>query len=297
MVVETARVARARPLYRVARLHVAFRRWPIIPVLILAIVAVAGAFAPLLAPHPARTGYLGDRAMPPMWMAEGSSKYVFGTDHLGRDILSRLIFGARVSLLIATIAISSGAFIGSVLGLISGYAGGWTDETIMRLVDLMMSIPMILIALVMVVTFGASFTILLIIMGLFTWSGFARIVRGETLSLKNRDYVSLAKVAGASSIRILFRHLFPGVVNTIVVMATLRVGSLILMEAILSFLGAGVPPPDPSWGSMCADGRDFISTAWWQTFFPGMAIFVTVLSMNFLGDWMRDRFDPKLRQL
>ena len=183
------------------------------------------------------------------------------------------------------------------MGLVAGYFGGFVDEIIMRITDVWLGLPFILIAIVVVIALGQTMTILLMLLALLAWTAFVRNVRGEVLSLKTRDYVALAKVAGASTFRILIWHILPGVLNTIIVIATLRVGQLILTEAILSYLGAGIPPPTPAWGAMVADGRSFINDAWWISFFPGVAIFLIVMSLNFLGDWMRDRFDPRLRQL
>lgn len=240
---------------------------------------------------------LRDRNAPPIWDEQGSSEYILGADYLGRDILSRVIHGARVSLVVAAVSLSAGLLVGVSLGLISGYFGGHTDEFIMRLVDITQAIPYILVALVLIIVLGQSFPVLLGILALSTWSGFTRQVRAETLALRETDYVALAKVAGASSFRIMYRHILPGTANTVIVIATLRVGSLILLEATLSYLGAGLPPPTPAWGAMIADGRDYLATAWWVAFFPGVAIFLVVMALNFLGDWMRDRFDPRLRQL
>ena len=197
----------------------------------------------------------------------------------------------------AGVALSIGITVGVTLGMLSGYFGGWVDEVIMRVIDLQLAIPLILIALVIVIVVGQSFIVLVGILSVNSWSVFARQVRGETLKLRTTDYVALAKVAGASTPRILYRHILPGVFNIVIVLATLQVGNLILTEAILSYLGAGIPPPTASWGSMISDGRTYLSSAWWISFFPGMAIFLTVLAFNFLGDWLRDRFDPRLRQL
>ncbi len=228
--------------------------------------------------------------------AGGSFKYVLGTDQLGRDILSRIIFGARISLIVAVVTLGVGGGIGIVIGLISGYYGGWVDELMMRLVDIILAVPLILVALVLVVAVGQSFEMIIAVLALWIWPRFARMVRGEVLQLKNLDYVSLARVAGASTPRILFIHLFPGTINTVIVVATLQVGIVILVEATLSFLGAGVPPPDPAWGSMIADGRNHLVDAWWVATMPGIAILMTVMSLNLFGDWLRDRLDPKLRQ-
>jgi peptide/nickel transport system permease protein len=226
-----------------------------------------------------------------------SSDHLLGGDHLGRDVLSRVIHGARVSLVVVSIALVSGLLIGVTMGLVAGYFGGLLDEAIMRITDVWLGLPFILVAIVVVIALGQTFTILIILLALLSWTPFVRNVRGEVLSLKTRDYVSLAKVAGAPTFRILMWHILPGVINTVIVIATLRVGQLILAESILSFLGAGIPPPTPAWGAMVADGRAFLNDAWWIAFFPGVAIFLIVMSLNFLGDWLRDRFDPRLRQL
>ena len=220
-----------------------------------------------------------------------------GTDDLGRDILSRIIYGARISLIIAGVTLGIGGAIGTGLGLIAGYFGRLVDELLMRIVDIFLALPLVLVALVLVVAVGQSFFITTMVLVLFIWVRFARQIRGEVLQLKTMDYVSLAKVAGASTPRILFIHLFPGVINTLIVVATLQVSIVILVESTLSFLGAGVPPPTPAWGSMVADGRDFLADAWWISTMPGVAILLTVLSLNLFGDWLRDRLDPKLRQL
>ena len=273
------------------------RRWPMLPGGILVVLVVSGAFAPFIAPHDPIAADLRARNTPPAWYAEGSAKYLLGADHQGRDVLSRVIFGARISLIISAVALGIGGLVGTALGMTSGYFGGWVDEAIMRLIDLKLSIPLILVALVVVMVLGQNFAVLVGILAVNSWSGFARQVRGETLQLKTMDYVALARIAGASNLRILIRHLFPGLVNTITVIATLQVGSLILTEAILSFLGAGIPPPTPAWGAMIAEGRPYLASAWWIAFFPGVAIFLTVLGFNFLGDWLRDSLDPRLRQL
>ncbi len=227
----------------------------------------------------------------------GSFKYLLGTDQLGRDILSRIIFGARISLIVAVVTLGVGGGIGVLVGLVSGWYGGYADEILMRLVDIILSLPLILVALVLVVAIGQSFEMIIAVLALWIWPRFARMVRGEVLQLKTLDYVALAQVAGASTPRILFTHLFPGTINTLIVVATLQVGIVILVEATLSFLGAGVPPPDPAWGSMVADGRDRLVDAWWVATMPGIAILITVMSLNLFGDWLRDRLDPKLRQM
>lgn len=223
--------------------------------------------------------------------------HILGGDNIGRDLLSRIIHGARVSLVVTAISLTSGLLVGVSMGLVAGYIGGFVDEIIMRITDIWLGLPFILVAIVVVIALGQTMTILLALLALLSWTPFVRNVRGEVLSLKTRDYVSLARVAGASTFRIMLWHILPGVINTIIVIATLRVGQLILAEAILSFLGAGIPPPTPAWGAMVSDGRSFINDAWWISFFPGLCIFLVVMSLNFLGDWMRDKLDPRLRQL
>ena len=229
--------------------------------------------------------------------AGGSSKFLLGTDELGRDILSRIVFGARISLIVSAVTLVIGGGLGVFLGLLSGWYGGWIDEVLMRLVDIILSLPLILVALVMVSAFGQSLELIIGILAIWIWPRFARQVRGEVLQLKTMDYVSAARIAGASIPRILLIHLLPGTMNTVIVISTLQVGIVILLEATLSFMGAGVPPPEPAWGSMVADGRDHLVDAWWAATMPGFAILFTVMSLNLFGDWLRDTLDPRLRQL
>ena len=273
-----------------------FRRWPVIPGFIVFVLILSAIFAQWIAPHDPLRGDLFESGRPPVWDSNGTTKYLLGTDIQGRDILSRVIHGARVSMTIAAVVLITGGIIGTVLGMIAGYYGGQVDELLMRLVDFTLAIPFILIALVVVIVFGQSFVVLITLLSVFGWGAFARQIRAETLSLRTRDYVLQARVLGASTMLILFKHILPGVTNTIIVISTLRVGQLILTESILSYLGAGIPPPTPAWGLMVAQGRSFIAEEWWITFFPGAAIFLTVFAMNFIGDWMRDYFDPRLRQ-
>ena len=282
---------------RIARRAGQLRRLPLIPILILSIFVVAGLAAPLLAPHDPERGEVRARNQPPAWLEGGNTKYLLGTDHLGRDMLSRVIYGARISLVVVAVTLGIGGTIGVVLGLVSGYYGGWLEELIMRLVDIKLAIPTILLALVLVLALGQSFLIIVVILAIAIWPRFARNTRGEVLQLKTMDYIALAKVSGASTPRILFKHIFPGVVNTLIILSTLEVGIVILLESTLSFLGAGVPPPTPAWGSMVADGRDRLAVAWWISTIPGVAIMLVVLSMNIFGDWLRDMLDPRLRQL
>jgi len=279
--------------WRVIRI---FRELPVLPIAVLAVFAVFAVFAPLVAPNDPTLGKLDERLKPPAWFEGGSTRFLLGTDGLGRDIFSRVVYGTRVSLMVASIVLLGGAVGGTAWGLISGWVGGNLDEILMRVVDLLMATPFILVALAVIVVFGQSIELIITLLIVFSWDNFARQVRGETLQLKNHEYVLAAKISGASSARILLRHILPGVFSTIMVMVTLRVGGLIIAESILSYLGVGIPPPTPAWGLMVSEGRNYITTAWWMTAFPGMAIALTVLAFNFLGDWMRDRFDPRLRQ-
>ncbi len=246
--------------------------------------------------RPVREIGLGDQ-LPVKTRDGGSTKFFLGTDQLGRDILSRIFYGARISLIVAAITLGIGGTIGTFAGLLSGYYGGWVDELIMRLVDIVLSIPILLVTLVLVASLGASFELIVAVLSLLLWPLFARVTRGEVLQLKNMDYVALARISGAGSLRIMVFHLLPGVFNTLIVIATLNVGVVILVEASLSFLGAGVPPPTPAWGSMVADGRDHLADSWWISTMPGLAIALTVISLNLFGDWLRDTLDPRLRQL
>lgn len=273
------------------------RRWPILPLATLATLVIVGIFAPWIAPDdPGRTS-LTLRNQPPFWMDGGSFERILGADHVGRDVLSRTIYGARISLIIVAVSLSTGFIVGTALGVSAGYSGGWIDELVMRLVDLWFAIPFLLLALIVVVIFSPSLIVVLVLLALLTWAAFVRNIRAEVLVLKKLEYIDAARISGASAWRIGLRHLLPGVVNTALVIATLRVGGLILAEASLSFLGAGIPPPTPAWGVIIADGRSYLDTAWWVSTVPGLALFGVVMSMNFLGDWMRDRFDPKLRQI
>ena len=273
------------------------RRWPTLPLLILTILVFGGVFAGALETDDPRAGGIRGRHTPPAWMADGSTEHLLGTDHAGRDVYSRLLHGARISLVVAGIALTSGFLVGTTMGITSGYAGGWVDELMTRVVDIWQALPFLMVALVCVLLFGQSLNLLLVLMALLAWVPFVRVIRSQTLVIKNEPYVDLARVAGCSVPRILIRHILPGVINTAVVIATLTVGSLILAEAALSFLGAGVPSPTPTWGAMVQEGRNYLSTAWWPTVFPGVAIFAVVMSLNFTGDWLRDRLDPRLRQL
>ena len=229
--------------------------------------------------------------------AGGQGQYLLGTDKVGRDILSRIIYGSRISVIVAGIAIFISGAIGATLGITAGYFGGWVDSLLMRLVDISLSIPIILMALVLVTALGASYQTIVIVLVIFLWAQYARQARGETLTVRVQDFIARAKVAGASDARIMLRHVFPNVFNSLVVLATLQVGFVIILEASLSFLGAGIPRPNPAWGLMVSDGRELIISSWWVSLFPGLAILLVVMSMNLMGDWLRDKLDPKQRQV
>ena len=291
--------ARTLPWYAPPRVAVALgrlRRYPLVPMaMLICLLVIPAALAPQVAPHDPLKGSLANRLKPPVWEERGSIEYPLGTDKLGRDILSRLIHGARVSLAVSLVAIIIGGAIGTALGLVSGYFGRWVDSVIMRLVDISLSLPTILLALVLVAAVGPSFSTVIIVLVVLLWARYARLVRAETLAIKERDFIARARVAGASHTRIMARYIFPNVVNSLIVLATLQVGYVILLESALSFLGAGLPRPIPAWGLMIADGRELIVTAWWVSMFPGLAIMLTVLALNLLGDWLRDHLDPRLR--
>jgi peptide/nickel transport system permease protein len=269
----------------------------IIPVVILTLLVICAIFAPLLAPYNPTVNSLTDRNLPPFFVKGGSTAHFLGTDGFGRDILSRVIYGARISLSVSLLVILITASIGTVLGIFSGYTGGRWDSFLMRVTDVSLAFPAILIALLLAVILGPSFWTVVIAISLLGWAPYARLIRGETLRLRQADFVSQARIIGASPLRIMGIHIFPNVVNPLIVIATMQVGLVILTEAALSYLGAGIPPPTASWGQMVSDGRNVIDTAWWISFFPGIAIGLVVLSGNFLGDWIRDKLDPRLRQL
>ena len=308
------------------------RRWPLVPLFVMIVLLFTGIFAPLVAPADPYEQSLGFRNYPPTWgqarpefntppdIADydmeitkdrsafnrakknffPKSKFILGADNLGRDMLSRIVYGARISLKVTAYALTSGIIIGSLLGLIAGYFGGWIDEILMRVVDVWNALPFILIALVIAQQFlhqgGAAEGVVIFIIALVAWTPFVRQVRADVLTIRGQDYVMAARVAGATWRRMIIKHILPGTLSTILVIATLRVGQLILTESTLSFLGAGIPDPVPAWGKSVSDGRQFIEEAWWISFWPGFAIFLVVMSLNFFGDWLRDRLDPRLRQ-
>ena len=293
-VVETKEPSRGLRLISVVN---GLRRAPKLPTAVLAVLLIFGAFGQWIAPHNPVAVDLGNSFAPPVWHEEGSASNLLGTDKLGRDILSRLIRGARVSLSLSLFVIGIGGGVGVVLGLVSGYSSRRVDAVIQRGVEVILAMPTILVALVFVFAVGRSFESVILILSPFLAARFTRIIRGETLSVRERDFVAIARVIGTPTWRILLKHILPKVFNTVVVLATLEVGHLILLESSLSYLGVGVPPPQPAWGLMVADGREFITSAYWITLFPGLAILAAVLSLNLFGDWLRDTLDPRRRQL
>ena len=299
MSVSTAAPSRAVGLPLASRLA-AFRTegFPTVPILILLVLVFTAAFAEFIAPHNPEVGSLSQRFKPPAWIAGGSSTYLLGTDHIGRDVLSRLIFGARVSMIVGFTAVIFAGVLGTALGILSGYFGGWVDQVIMRITDTWLALPALTFAIFLAAIVGPSEWNIVIILGSVYWTRYARVIRGEVLSLKERDFVRLAIVAGCSRWKIMRKHLLPNVLNSAIVLATLMLGVVIVTEAALSFLGVGVPPPKPAWGLMLADGKKGLMAGyWWLTVFPGVCIVLMVLSANLLGDWLRVKLDPQLRQL
>src|SRR5919109_1393644 len=258
--------------------------------------ALAAVFAPELSPTDPIKNNLLERLTPPMWSVGGTSSYPLGTDTLGRDVLSRLLYGARISLLVGVSAVAMSSVLGVSLGLIAGYYGGWLDDVLMRLGDIQLAFPILVLAIAVLAVLGASLGNVILVLGISGWITFARLARGETLSLKEREFVEAARAIGLSDRGILWQHILPNVLSSITVVATFSVARVIIAEASLSFLGLGVPPPTPSWGAMLDEGRNYITTAWWLALFPGLAILTLVLGINLVGDWVRDLLDPRMER-
>lgn len=261
--------------------------------IIVFFVFLVAIFAPLLAPHDPAAINAANMLKPPFWMEGGSTANLLGTDNLGRDILSRIIYGSQISLLVGITSVVVAGIIGVTIGLIAGYYGGFIDNVLMRLVDSFLAIPTILFALVILSVFGPSVITLIAVLGATNWVNYARLVRGEVLTIKERDFVRAARSIGVKNNKIITRHLLPNVISSFIVISTLSVATTIILEASLSFLGLGVQPPTVSWGSILSDGRDYLATSWWLATFPGLAITITVLGIIFLGDWLRDVLDPR----
>jgi peptide/nickel transport system permease protein len=280
---------------RRGRISGALTTAPVFPTVALSLFTIMAIFGPWIAPYSPEATDLNARLSTPAW-AGGSPDHILGTDRLGRDLLSRIIVGARSSFVVALVTIAVGGFIGTFIGLAAGYLGGRFEAITMRLADSTISFPLILLALLLAAVVGPGMLTVVLAVSLVLWARTARVVRGEVLSVKTRDFVALAQVAGLPWWRILLVHILPNVLNTLVVILTLDLGLVIGVEATLSFLGAGIPPPTPTWGQMVSDGRGYITAAWWLSLFPGLAIALVVLSFNLMGDWLRDFLDPKLRE-
>ena len=261
----------------------------------LLLIGGSAVFAPQLAPWDPARQMLIKRLRPPMWQAHGLREHPLGTDHLGRDILSRILHGGRISLGVGLTAVTLSALIGVTLGLLAGFFGGRADALIMRIVDVFLAIPYILLAMGVVFALGPSLLNVILVMGATRWVQFARIVRADVLSIREREFVAGARARGNRPLRLLLRHVLPNALTPIIVVATLELAFMIIYESALSFLGLGVQPPTPTWGWMLADGRNYVATAWWLATFPGLAIMLTVLAVNLLGDWLRDTLDPRLK--
>jgi ABC-type dipeptide/oligopeptide/nickel transport system permease subunit len=288
-----------------------FRRYPVVPGFVLVMLVVAAIIGPTVAPYERDIGPIGDRHLgmfkfselpvekrdAPRYGLWPDGFHLFGSDHIGRDVFTRVLHGARISMQVVMVSLVLGMFIGVALGMVSGYYGGLTDEIITRFVDIWYAMPFLMVALIVVLIFGRGLTVLLFVLALVAWAGFVRVIRAQILVLKEMDYVAAARVNGASDFRILFKHLLPGILNTAIVVGTLNTSGLILSESVLSFVGAGIQPPTPAWGVMTNEGRDYLSIAAHQVLVPSAAIFLVVISLNFLGDWLRDRLDPRLRQI
>ena len=284
-------------LRRTTKVLAILKEAPRASLIILVMLFLVAICADWIAPHSPVKGNLGINFRPPAWMDGGDPSYILGTDRWGRDILSRLIYGARVSVIVAFLSIGVTAAFGTIIGLIAGYLGGRVDTVLMRLADVFLSFPGILTALLLAVVLGPSFRNVIIIVLIVIWPRFARQVRGEALSVKEQDFVILARAMGVSVWKIMWRHIFPNVLSSLLVLATFEVGYVVVLEATLAFLGVGIPPPNPSWGTMVSEGRQYLATGWWLSVFPILALGMTIFAFNMMGDWVRDRLDPKLRQI
>jgi peptide/nickel transport system permease protein len=265
-------------------------------IMVLGIIFSA-AFAPLLSPHDPILQDVEKRLIPPIGQEGADPQYLLGTDHLGRDIVSRLIYGARISIVVSVLAVALSAVLGTLIGLLSGFYGGKVDNIFMRIADVQLAFPFILLAIAIIAVLGPNLQNIIIVMGITGWVIYARVVRAEILSLREKEYVMAVRAIGGSNSRIIFKHLLPNVMPPIIVIITLEMARMIIMEAALSFLGLGIQPPTPTWGGMLADGRVYLSTSWWLATFPGLVIMLVVLGINLLGNWLRDILDPRLTQL
>lgn len=255
---------------------------------------LAAVLAPVLPMHDPLRGQLGDRLQPPAWLG-GNASYLLGTDTLGRDLLTRIVYGARVSLAVGLVTVGISAAVGTTLGLLTAWFGGWLDRLVSRVCELLLAFPMLIFAVGFMSIIGPGFWTIIFALSFKSWVEFARLVRGQTLAEKQMEYVLAARTLGGRQLAILFKQVLPNVIHTVLVLATLRIGYVIIMEASLSFLGLGIQPPTPAWGSMINDGRDQMLNAWWITTFPGIAVVCLVLAVNLLGEGLREALDPRLR--
>ena len=287
------------------------RRYPVLPVFILTLLVIAAVIGPTVAPYERDIGVVGDRNLGvfkfselpledidlPRYSLWPVGFHLLGSDHVGRDVFTRVLHGARISMQVVMVSLFLGMFVGVTLGMVSGFYGGIIDEVITRIVDIWYAMPFLMVALIVVLIFGRGLTVLLFVLALISWTAFVRVIRAQIMVLKQMDYVAAARVTGASDFRIMLKHLLPGIMNTAIVVGTLSTSGLILAEAVLSFVGAGIQPPTPAWGVMTNEGRDYLTIAPHLVLVPSAAIFLVVVSLNFLGDWLRDRLDPILRQI
>jgi peptide/nickel transport system permease protein len=274
-----------------------WKRYPIIPLFITVVFVLLAVFGESASPYPPNRTDLAVRMAPPFWQDGGSVQHILGTDAVGRDLLSRIMVGARMSCIVAICSILLGGFVGTVIGIVSGYYGGRVDSFLMRIADATLAFPIVLLAMLLALVLGASLMNVVISLSIVLWARYARVIRGEVLSFKEKDFITFSKITGASNVAIMWRHVLPNVRSTLLVLLTLQVGWVIIVEASLSFIGAGIPGPYPVWGSMIAGGREYISTAWWIPFFPGLCVSLVCLCFNMLGDWLREALDPKMRQV
>lgn len=263
--------------------------------IIVALVILIAIFAPVIAPNDPAKMNPANMFKPPAWLDGGKSEFLLGTDNLGRDILSRIIYGTRISLLVGVCSVIVAGIIGVTAGLVAGYYGGLLDNVLMRIVDSFLAIPNILFTLVVLTIFGPSILTLILVLGATNWVTYSRMIRGEVLSIKQRQFIKAARSIGTSHRTIIWQHILPNVFSTFIVISTINVATTIILEASLSFLGLGIQPPTVSWGGMLSDGRNYLASNWWISTFPGLAITITVLGIIFLGDWLRDVLDPRLQ--
>jgi ABC-type dipeptide/oligopeptide/nickel transport system permease subunit len=284
---ETKRAVVLRRLWRL--------KWSVAAAAVMLLIVASALFAPLVAPHDPLAVNIRHRLAPPAWMEGGAAEHLLGTDQIGRDLLSRVIYGGRVSLVVGVAAVLISASLGVLLGLGGGYFGGRVDWTIMTLVNIMLTFPFVLLALAVIAVLGPSLLNMIIVLGVADWPLYARVIRAETLSLREREFVTASRALGLGHLRIMFRQILPNLVSIIVVIATLQVARVIILESFLSFLGLGIQPPTPAWGNMLGEGRVYLLNSWWIAAFPGLAIFVTTLAINLMGNGLRDWLDPHMK--